>query len=344
MTEKVRIAVDKSRCDGHARCFALAPEVYPLDAEGYCALDDVLIDAALLEPAQRGAAACPEQAISVSVTSGPVGIGSMTERGLHLFELDELPWEHPAPRPGQDTRSHGAGVLEKWLVKPALDDPEEDRFPVSIIRFPPNLVFPRHWHTDGEMMLVLAGSASVGGEELPVGGLAYNDARTIYGAEAAGADGCDFLMIRRAWAKNNVMLTDEAVAEAVSSGITDSQDRLSPSVADRGLHILDRTAPFEPVGDGTDEQWLLGREAGDDRPLISVVRSPAGHAFPPYLDTEGRFTLVLEGSLVVDGAELPAGSMLYHDAGVTYGGESAGPSGCELLTVRRAPAKRTVSA
>jgi hypothetical protein len=128
------------------------------------------------------------------------------ERGLHLFDLDALPWEPPAVRPGQDptspSRAHSTGVEEKWLVKPREG---EDRFPISIIRFPPNFVFPRHWHTDGEFILILKGSANFAGQYIGPGAMAYNDARTIYGAEAAGPDGCEFLMIRRAWAKTTIV-------------------------------------------------------------------------------------------------------------------------------------------
>jgi hypothetical protein len=268
----------------------------------------------------------------------------MTARGLHAYDLDQIPWEEPARRPGQDTRSHGSGVMEKWLVKPAQDDPGDDRLPVSIIRFPPNFVFPRHWHTDGEMMFVLAGQASVGGADLGVGGIAYNDARTIYGAESSGPDGCDFLMIRRAWARNHVMLTEEAVVEAVASGVTDSQDRLAESISDRGLHVLDRSAPYEACDDGTSVQKLLPISEGDDRPLISAIKAPAGHRFQPYSESEGRFAVVLAGSLSVGGETFGPGSMLYQDADVVYSDESAGPGGCELLTVRRATPKRTAAA
>jgi hypothetical protein len=69
---------------------------------------------------------------------------------------------------------------------------------------------------------ILDGSMMVGGRVLTVGGMAYNDARTIYGAEAAGAAGSDFLMVRRAWARNNLVTTDEDVEAAVGRGVTNS--------------------------------------------------------------------------------------------------------------------------
>jgi hypothetical protein len=135
----------------------------------------------------------------------------ITERGLHLFDVDALPWEPPRPRPGnepatEDERRKAAersgGVEEKWLVYP---EPGSDRFPISIVRFPPNFVFPKHWHTDGEFIMILKGTAVFAGQEIGPGTMAYNDARTIYGAEAAGPEGCEFLMIRRAFAVTTIV-------------------------------------------------------------------------------------------------------------------------------------------
>jgi hypothetical protein len=127
-------------------------------------------------------------------------------RGLHVFDLESLPWDEPAPRPGQPAgpsgRRHSAGVEEKWLVKPRQG---EDRFPISIVRFPPNFVFPKHWHTEGEFVMILKGSANFAGQLIGPGAMAYNDARTVYGAEAAGPEGCEFLMIRRAWSKTTIV-------------------------------------------------------------------------------------------------------------------------------------------
>jgi hypothetical protein len=131
---------------------------------------------------------------------------SLMERGLHVFDVDALEWEVPRPRPGSPPRpagehAHADAPREKWLVFP---EPDSDRFPIVIVRFPPNYVFPRHWHTEGEFVMVLKGSMRVGDRELGSGGTAYNDAFTIYGAEAAGPEGCEFLLIRRAFAKTTM--------------------------------------------------------------------------------------------------------------------------------------------
>jgi ferredoxin len=52
-------------CQGHARCAALAPEVYELDDDGYLATRSGEVPAGREEPARRGARGCPERVIAL---------------------------------------------------------------------------------------------------------------------------------------------------------------------------------------------------------------------------------------------------------------------------------------
>lgn len=62
----MKITVDNERCQGHARCFATAPDLFPLDEVGYSAIDhEVEVPAGRENDARAGAAACPERAIQV---------------------------------------------------------------------------------------------------------------------------------------------------------------------------------------------------------------------------------------------------------------------------------------
>ena len=62
----MKIVYDRSKCQGHGRCYALAPEVFESDDEGYAVL---LVSGEVpseLEGAARLAADnCPEYAITV---------------------------------------------------------------------------------------------------------------------------------------------------------------------------------------------------------------------------------------------------------------------------------------
>jgi hypothetical protein len=281
-----------------------------------------------------------------AIVSGPVGEGS--PRGIYVIDPAAMPFDEPAARPGTDTRHHGQGVGEKWVVKPSQSDPDEDRFPVSVIDFPPNLFFPRHWHTDGEFVAPIRGEMMVGGEPVAVGGYGYNDARTIYGAEAAGPEGCEFLMIRRAWAKNNVMLTDDEVDQAVGNGITNSQDRVAP-LGERGLHLLDpaplawdrsgTASPLPPdasTGTAPAVKKLVEPRPGEDRFPIFLVELAPDYSGAPTTRSEGVLLWVLDGTIRVGGATVVQGALAYVDAGVpaTF---TADTEGARLAVFSRAP-------
>jgi ferredoxin len=64
--EPVRVRIDAERCQGHGRCYDLAPALFAEDAEGYGQVvgDGGVPDDAL--PAARLAESnCPEAAVSV---------------------------------------------------------------------------------------------------------------------------------------------------------------------------------------------------------------------------------------------------------------------------------------
>lgn len=61
----MKVRVDKSRCQGHAMCNAVAPAVYPIDDEGFVAIDVAHVPEGDEELAKLGVETCPEQAISI---------------------------------------------------------------------------------------------------------------------------------------------------------------------------------------------------------------------------------------------------------------------------------------
>lgn len=61
----MRVRVDAELCQGHARCWAICPEVFQLDAAGYAAAADERVPPGLDEAVREAAAACPERAIEL---------------------------------------------------------------------------------------------------------------------------------------------------------------------------------------------------------------------------------------------------------------------------------------
>lgn len=61
----MKIIIDRDRCAGHARCNAVAGDLFPLDDLGYIDTDGFVVPPGQEELARRGARACPERIITV---------------------------------------------------------------------------------------------------------------------------------------------------------------------------------------------------------------------------------------------------------------------------------------
>jgi ferredoxin len=61
----VRVRIDPARCQGHARCFGLVPEIFDLDEQGNGIVKVDEPPTTLEEAVRRAVINCPEQAISV---------------------------------------------------------------------------------------------------------------------------------------------------------------------------------------------------------------------------------------------------------------------------------------
>ena len=61
----MKIRIEKAKCAGNARCAAIAPDLYPIDDDGYIAVDAIDVPAGSEGIARRAARACPERIIHV---------------------------------------------------------------------------------------------------------------------------------------------------------------------------------------------------------------------------------------------------------------------------------------
>ena len=63
----MKIQIEPKLCQGHGRCYDLAPELFGDDDEGYGqVLGDGLVSAGQEEIARRAVANCPERAIELT--------------------------------------------------------------------------------------------------------------------------------------------------------------------------------------------------------------------------------------------------------------------------------------
>jgi ferredoxin len=61
----VKVTVDPDRCQGHARCWEICPEVFSLNDEGNAEVLLSAVPAGLEAQVEKAVANCPERAITV---------------------------------------------------------------------------------------------------------------------------------------------------------------------------------------------------------------------------------------------------------------------------------------
>ncbi|GFG75760.1 ferredoxin [Mycobacterium botniense] len=59
----MRVRLDQSRCVGHAQCYAVDPNLFPVDHSGYSILEEHDVRPDEEQVIRDGVAACPEMAL-----------------------------------------------------------------------------------------------------------------------------------------------------------------------------------------------------------------------------------------------------------------------------------------
>jgi ferredoxin len=62
----MKVAVDPDRCQGHARCWEICPEVFSLNEEGNAEVLIPEVPAGLEVQVEKAVANCPERAITAT--------------------------------------------------------------------------------------------------------------------------------------------------------------------------------------------------------------------------------------------------------------------------------------
>lgn len=64
----MKVCINDSRCQGHARCVFFAPEVFEIDGEGYAKVRPGFetVPTELRDKVKKAAANCPELSITVT--------------------------------------------------------------------------------------------------------------------------------------------------------------------------------------------------------------------------------------------------------------------------------------
>lgn len=61
----MKVRLEQDRCVGHAQCYAVSPDHFPIDDSGYSTLEAHEVEPGDEAVVRDGAAACPELAIVI---------------------------------------------------------------------------------------------------------------------------------------------------------------------------------------------------------------------------------------------------------------------------------------
>lgn len=61
----MKVRLDRSKCAGHAQCYAVDPDLFPIDDEGFSILEPHVVASGDEQITRDGVAACPELALII---------------------------------------------------------------------------------------------------------------------------------------------------------------------------------------------------------------------------------------------------------------------------------------
>jgi ferredoxin len=61
----VRVRLEKSKCVGHAQCYAVDPDLFPIDESGNSILEEHEVQPEDVQVTRDGVASCPEMALII---------------------------------------------------------------------------------------------------------------------------------------------------------------------------------------------------------------------------------------------------------------------------------------
>lgn len=61
----MKVRLERAKCAGHAQCYAVDPDLFPIDDDGYSVLEPHAVDPADEQAIRDGVACCPELALII---------------------------------------------------------------------------------------------------------------------------------------------------------------------------------------------------------------------------------------------------------------------------------------
>jgi ferredoxin len=61
----MKVRLERDKCAGHAQCYAVDPDIFPIDDDGYCIMAEHTVAPDDEKATREGVAACPELALVI---------------------------------------------------------------------------------------------------------------------------------------------------------------------------------------------------------------------------------------------------------------------------------------
>ncbi|QEN12950.1 ferredoxin [Mycolicibacterium sp. ELW1] len=59
----MKVRLERPLCVGHAQCYAVDPQIFPIDNDGYSILEEHVVNAGDEQATRDGVGVCPERAL-----------------------------------------------------------------------------------------------------------------------------------------------------------------------------------------------------------------------------------------------------------------------------------------
>ncbi len=232
------------------------------------------------------------------------------------------------------TISGGGGTFRTDYVPPKFPQAGEEAFPVpqafSIEQSPGSTSLP-HFHDEDQFQVIPQGAGTLGRHAVGAISIHYTNRQTAYGPIVAGEQGLTYFTLRQIATKGIWYLGEGAKPEreAVKRQETAGPIPVKAAAELQALKAVETEAVIEPQADGL-AAW--------------VVRVPAGMtvAAPVHPQGTGRYLIVMSGTLLMQGEELPSFTPVFvsHDEkDVTL---TAGAGGVEVLVLQYPGGQRVI--
>lgn len=167
-----------------------------------------------------------------------------------------------------------------------------------------NMILESHFHIVDQFQIFMAGSGTIGRDRADMITAHYADHHTGYGPLVAGEQGMSYLTLRSKTDAGLIKLSTPNVRELLEP--TKRRHRVSSKVV----------LSIPPVLQHRDEvgiESVMEERAGDDGMRVLVYRMGAGMEAqaPETAATGGYYTIVMNGSLVHEGAEYLPWSLVW---------------------------------